>query len=128
MKLTSPVIITPRLLPGLHIGDTFVSIEFGNETSDERIRYHYYLDGPDWSHESDDLTSGVGGGSLQEGLSSLLSFLGAFAEAIQYSTNGRESENLDLFPEHVRDWASANSDEIGMLSCELEETPSLIAE
>jgi hypothetical protein len=60
----------------------------------------------------------VGGGCIQEALSSLLSFLVASAEAVRY---GSDSDNSDLFPKKVAEWAYMNSDELSMLSVELEE-------
>lgn len=126
MTLNSPVQITSRLLAGVQIGDTEISIGYAGETSDGRTRYEYYIDSEAFNHHAKDLKSGCGGGSLQEGLESLLSFLGAAAESWRYS--GKDGENSDLFPEAVCEWAAQNSDEISMLAIELEETEGLIAE
>jgi hypothetical protein len=124
--------ITSRLLPGIKVGDATISIEYDasieydGSGDDGRVRYRYYIDLPKWEHNSNDLT---GRGGLQEGLSSLLSFLSAFAEAVRYrESTGRYSENADLFPDRLEAWAVENSDELSMLSCELEETPHLIQE
>lgn len=123
MEIRQPCIITPRLLPGLQIGDAFVSIEYGGTTYDNRQGYRYYIDLPRFSYEGEDIASGVGGGSLQSGLKSLLSFLGAFAESIRYQEHiGTECESTTLFPPKLADWATQNSDEITMLGIELEES------
>ena len=56
-------------------------------------------------------------------MASLCSFLGAAAEAYSYAMRtGRESDNADLFSQAVTEWASQNSDELGMIACELEES------
>ena len=48
-------------------------------------------------------------------LASLLAFIGAFAEARR-----PDSDNRGLFPDGMRDWAEANSDEIDMTRLEIE--------
>lgn len=128
MKLSHPFIITPRLLPGVRIGNAFLSIEWSKRPGREgRARYQYHIDTPDFSHSGDDLQSGCGGGDLMEGMASLLSFLDACAESRRYSLrSGRKGENSDLFPEIVGEWAEANSDEIAMTKLEIEETPNCI--
>jgi hypothetical protein len=120
MILHQPFQISARLLPAIRIGDDWISIEFDGE-SQGRARYRYHIDFGKEYHQGNDLKSGVGGGSLQQGMASLLSFLSACAES--YNCKG---ENYDLFPPHVAEWAYQNSDEISMLQCELEETPNLI--
>lgn len=91
---------------------------------DNRDRYQYHIDADGRSHSGCDLKSGCGGGTLQEGLESLLSFLSAAAESYRYK--GMEGENSDLFPEWVDEWAAQHSDEIGMMRLELEENKDLI--
>ena len=146
MLLKSPVMITARLLPGVQIGDAWVSIEYSDRAGrDGRVRYRWYVDLKDGREFSgDDLQSGCGGGSLQAGLESLLCFLGAFAESWQHfirnggempvETSGQvkalmyQVEGMNSFPAGLVQWAMQNSDEIGMLQIELEETPDLIEE
>lgn len=129
MTLQNPFIITARLLPGLHIGNAFVSIEYAGSTSDGRQRYRYHIDIGDKTHTADDLSSGVGGGSLQDGMESLLSILSACAESRAYRRYAkRAGENENLFPEFIADWADTYSDEISMLQCEIEEAENLIEE
>ena len=68
-----------------------------------------------------DLKSGCQGGSEQDGMESLLSFLGAAAEAYYYTLlTGRKPDNGDLFPDFVVQWAYFNSDEISMVVYEME--------
>lgn len=126
MTLHPPFCITSRLLAGVRIGQTEISIEIGKETNDGRIRYRYHLDGPGIEHTGDDLKSGVGGGSLVQGMASLLSFLGAAAESYRYCRMDwdkiGEDDNASLFPREVTEWAYQNDDEISMLQLEIEES------
>ena len=56
----------------------------------------------------DDLRSGSGDDSPVSALASLLSFLGAWAESVDWSwRNGRRGENVDLFPASLADAAQA---------------------
>lgn len=123
IKIHSPAQITPRLLPGLKIGEGWVSIEYGPVVMDlqgygRRQSYRYFIDIPGYEHEDDDLRSGCQGGSLQQGLGSLMAFLGAFGEAHLY---GVEGENADLFPVELADWARENLDEFGYFGALLDE-------
>ena len=128
LTVRAPCIITARLLPGLRIGNGSVSIEYGGITTDNRRQYMYHIDIPGYSYSGGDLSSGVGGGSLQSGLSSLLSFLGAFAESIAYCHGNDEGKHADLFPPKLREWAIQNSDEISMLEAEIGESETPIIE
>lgn len=130
MEIREPCCITSRLLPGVRIGDSEISIGYSDQPGlGGRTRYRYYIDTPAASVESDDLQSGCCGGTLRSGLESLLGFLGAFAESVQYeSRTERKSENADLFPASLAEWAVQNSDELGMLAIEVEETDDCIVE
>jgi hypothetical protein len=112
------------------VGGAFISIEYAHHTSDSRQAYRYHIDLPGGKeYSSSDLASGVGGGSLQSGLESLLSFLSACGEGRSYSTRtGSESENADLFPEYVAEFTEQYSDELSMLAIELEENQNAIQE
>jgi hypothetical protein len=128
MELTSPVIITPRLLVGLHIGQSFLSIDYAG-SEDGRQKYIIHIDTPDWEYSTDDLRSGVGGGNLQEGLASTLAFLSSAGEAYRYSLQLKTpNDDEQIFPPNVCKWAYQNSDELSMLEYELEETAGLIQE
>lgn len=128
MLLKSPVMITPRLAAGVEVGDAWVSIEYSDRAGSEgRIRYRWFVDFKDGREFSDDdLQGGCVSNSLQYGLENLVGFLCAFAESWKYA--GADGENADLFPASMAEWAVANSDELAMLQCELEETPGLIDE
>ena len=129
MILHSPLIITSRLMPGLKIGDGFISLGYSARSRDNRMVYQVWIDLPDSEHEVTDLRSGCGGGGIQDGLANLLGFLGAAAESRQYrERTGREGENESLFPPAVVDWASENSDDISAFAFDLEEGPPLVTE
>jgi len=126
MEISSPLCITSRLLPGCRIGEAEVSIEYAGATPDSRQRYHWHIDlsNGGGEFEGDKLCSGVGEGSLQEGLESLLCFLGAFASACNTKNWKRKDfENAQLFPPDLAKWATAHADEIAMMKTELEEHP-----
>lgn len=129
MILKPPFMISGRLMPAIQIADAIISIEIGClRQVDGRDCYRIFIDIGDKSYEVDDLRSGCQGGTIQEEMESLLSFLGAAAESYHHRTrNNRPSENEDLFCKEVTEWAYQNSDEISMLACELSETPGLIS-
>lgn len=124
MTLNAPFCISARLLPAVQVGKAWISIEIDGETSDGRTRYRWYIDTPNFEQTGNDLCSGCQGGSLQDGMASLLSFLSAAAESYRYK--GMDGENADLFPQQVTEWAAQHSDELSMLAMELEENPELI--
>jgi hypothetical protein len=131
MLLSTPVEITPRLLPGVRVGSTWVAIEYAARNgADGRTRYQWRIDLPDGSeHSGDDHQSGCCGGNLREGLESLLSFLSACGESVNYGTRtGSPGENADLFPPAVAEWAAQNTDELSTLATEVEESPGCIQE
>jgi hypothetical protein len=64
------------------------------------------------------LKSGCQGGTEREGMESLLSFLTAAAEAYRYTMRtGRESDNSELFPAFVVEWAYQNDSELQSVQC-----------
>jgi len=129
MRIASPCEITSRLLPGLRVADGTISIEYAGSDADGRTRYRWYLDIPAGEFSGDDLKSGCQGGNLQSGLESLISFLSACGEALAYSDHsGHESENADLFPRYVAEWAAYNRDELSIAALELEEGGQIISE
>lgn len=129
LELHKPFIITPRILAGLKIGkDSYISIAYGHTNGEGRMCYSIWIDIGEKEFYVDDLKSGCRGSDLQEGMTSLLSFLGAAADAYRYEMGGRKSDNSDLFVPEVVEWAYQNSDEISMLAYEISESPALIVE
>jgi hypothetical protein len=113
MIIHSPCVITARLLPGIKIGDSFLSIAYGEMTFDGRQGYIVYIDSPGWNYSFSDMNSGVGGGTLQNGLISALSFL-------SYA-----GESKEMFPSHVCEWAYLWQDELSTLHLEMEESSEI---
>jgi hypothetical protein len=130
MQLHSPFCITARLLPGVQVGNDYISIEYAGDTASGRTRYRCYLDIGDKEYESDDLKSGCQGGGLQEGMASLCCFLEACGESYGYKMRNphSEPENLGLFPEWVAEWAYQHSDELSMIEMEIEESETELIE
>jgi len=128
MILHPPFEITARLLPGVKIQErtadkpAYLSIEYAGVTEDGRRRYRYHIDLPDGTeYSAADLKSGVGGGNLQAGMASLLSFLSHAAEC-------HPDPDGDLFPKAVCEWAKNQSDELLMLHLEIEESKTPLIE
>ncbi len=129
MRLEQPFVITSRLMAGLCGNGGEISIGYAKRDSDGRTAYDVWIDIPAGEFHITDLRSGCQGGSLQEGMASLLSFLTAAAESLAYQERtGHQGENTDLFPLPVVEWARQQSDELTGLQMEIEETPGLIAE
>lgn len=137
ISVNFPCIITSRLLPGVRVSESEISIAYDGVSSDGRTIYRYWLDlkidDRRIEYCDNDLQSGVGGGSLQDGLESLLSFLTACGESYGYAMrkNGQlvdDDGNANLFPADVAEWSYINSDELGMLAYDLAETDNVIVE
>lgn len=84
--------------------------------SDGRTAFAYciYDSNGELLYQDNDLSSAAS--SALEGMQSLVSFLLACAES-----ESEESENYSLFPASVREWAEMVSDELTMISLEIEE-------
>lgn len=126
MILHHPLTITPRLLAGVRVGDAFISIEpTGRRDSAGRTIWRY-IDRGSEEHTGEDLRTH---GGRQEALESLLTFLSAAAESYAYTLRtSRRSDNENLFPAMVTEWAHQYSNEISMLAYDLEELGKLIEE
>lgn len=112
IRITEPVIITPRLLPGVRVGGAFVSVQrHAQRRPDGRYVFSYAIDFPGGEHEGADVTSPRPG--LQEALSTVLTFL---------------AQETPPFPPDVAEWALSVSDELSLLASQLDETDGLIEE
>ena len=121
MELLSPFEIGPRLLPALRIGGAWVYLERTRGAGEYgKPTFLWTIDLPDGTeHFGDDLCGWEG---LQGMFGSLLAFLGAAADRHGYQlASGRESENANLFPPAVAEWAYQHADEIDSLRVEIEE-------
>lgn len=129
MQLHEPFIIGPRLLPALRIGDAILSLEGMTEatvTGALRVRRMspaFILDIGSEEHRIDDLQSGAGGfRSLVEPFETLLSFMSACAESIQYrARTGHGGDNADMFPPPIAQWCADHASDIEAAQCELQD-------
>lgn len=127
MLLHSPVMITSRLLPGVKVGKDTLSIEPTARECAGRIVWRMIIDFADGTESFECTDLSTFRHDRQDALASCLSFLSACGEGYCYQlTTGRKSENADLFPPHIAEWAYRNNDELSMLSFELEENSGLI--
>jgi len=117
IEIQPPMIITPRLLPGVKIEDGFISIEKTEKTEGRgKPIWRWFVDIPEGEFTRDDLAGCEGHRGMME---SMLAFLEAAAESYP------DGENADLFPIPVVEWAQHNSDEICMIRTEIESGPMI---
>lgn len=131
MILQNPFIIGSRLLPAIKVGSGTLSLEFVGY-AESRMVFRWYLDLDDGREFSEaDLKSGVQGSTTQRMFESLLGFLCAAAESLQYRVRKGLAEpdpdsNEGLFPPDVVAWADFNADELTAIQMELQEHPGLL--
>lgn len=130
MVLNSPFKISSRLLPCVEIDGATISLEYSGNLRG-RGTYRWYFDHKELGEfSSNDLQSGMGGASLQDMFGTLFCFMSACGESYRYkmANPNSEPENLDLFPEPMREWCYRHSDELTILELECEESENLIEE
>ena len=110
-------------MPGLHINGAWLCLEYSKHPSrDGRTRYHWQLLLPNGREfNGHDLQSGCQGGDLQEGFTCLLMILGAAADAYRASMQDRHSEDEDMFPNEVNEWAYQNDSDLQAFAYDLDE-------
>ena len=120
MIIKPPFCITPRLLPGIRIGGAWLSVDYAKEQNQQYRTYVYYLDFA--GKEFTGTCNSPNYYGLQKGLETLLNFLGVFEIAVRYNkATGHKSEELELFPKELANWAMENNTEIFDLECRLTE-------
>jgi len=123
MLLKSPFIIGSTLSPALKIGDSTLHLTDVQVAEEGRNRATFLLVTPEFEYE-DQLRFGIGGFiSIVAAFDSFLSFLEAAAEAAEAAEyevrTGMKSDNSDLFPPHVTEWALLNKDEMSLVHSEI---------
>lgn len=115
-----PCTVFAELADGSVIQVWHIGNEWQPDELSHRQRYGYVIvsagdnGAHGWRYDGDDIRSGCGVGiDVMAAADTLVSFLGASAEAYGY---GADSENYDLFPAHVTEWAYVNDDEIAALA------------
>jgi hypothetical protein len=112
MILQNPLLISARLLPAVRIGNNWISFDNGDWIFDLESGQEYIE------------TSWSPGASrdLREWFASILGFLSAALESRSFRVRtGMQGENEDLFPAFVLDAFDGLSDEVSMLSYDLQE-------
>jgi hypothetical protein len=89
--------------------------------SDDRPQFSYVIEASGATATGADLRLGCGAEPrLGDALECLLSFLGAYVEAVRFETSDHCSDNSGLFPDELREWASmVDADAVELLRSEL---------
>ena len=111
MTLSSPFLISARLLPAVSIGKGSEQVTVSLSPSG------FILDGPFGEHEVTDLTL-RGNPSIESAFETLLSFMSAAVESFHYK--GMDGENADLFPAPVTEAIAQVSSELESVWFELQ--------
>lgn len=111
-------------IDGVRVGVTYAGMRY--EPNDGiRAAYHWQVDLPGNVTGATDLHGPAtrGNPGPRSMLTTLLAFLGAAAESYGYDMRHGpgSSENGDLFPPAVTEWAYMHDDELTMLASELDE-------
>ena len=118
MIVSPPLFISSRLMAALTIeGDTggIINLEHTGRSAEGRQTYRWLIETHDHVElgRGDDLSSGVGDEpDYTSMMETLLGFLGAGAESYGHTMRGGTSDNSDLFPAAVMEWAYMNDDEL----------------
>lgn len=110
--MNNTIQISPRLLPGVKIGDSWLSFEPDSEV--------FHLDTPDFYKASCGLKARTAIPMLRQ-FHGMLSFMLAAAEAQNAVDAGRFSDNADIFSLDIMRWCQENATEIGCVQYELED-------
>lgn len=114
--VTGPHEIGTRLAPALKLPDgSRVTIAVSGRNGEGRVTYQWYVDDSDGAEigSGNDMFSAVNGDPDVEAVfASFGSFVAAWAETFRRDY----SDNADLFPQSMQDWAESNSDDLSMLT------------
>ena len=126
LLLAPPLFISSRLMAAVRVGDAggTVHIEPRGRDHVDRAVWRYVIEDNDGTILDDgtDLRSGVGDDfDARKTMATLLGLLGAAAESYRYTMYGQTSENVDLFPPDVTEWAYQYDDELAALALELDD-------
>ena len=120
--LYPPVFISSRLAAAVDVAGATVSVEpTGRANRDGKTEWRWYVDTPDGGDHSGAELWGWGGSA--DMLETLLSFMGACGESVNYrARTGRGGDNAELFPPAVAEWCAAHGDELSAVGFELAES------
>jgi len=107
----------------IQVADATLTVEMsGNIDSDGRDIYALTIVTPTFEHSDHSIKSGCLGGTEAKGMRASLSFLFACAEGMSFERcTSHKSDNADLFPRHVGEWAFAHADELAMAMEDVEQ-------
>lgn len=113
--LTSPLIISSRLLPAIQIGGATLSIDFAGYSDDNRCMTRFYVDTPDGElYDGEGPSMGVGQEyDPRECLGSALVFLSYDGERWPHAEDGF------YYSGAVAAWASTHADDLSIAGMEL---------
>ena len=119
--LKPPFIIGSTLSPALKIGGSTLHLTDVQLAEQGRDQATFLLVTPEFEYQDDQLRSGTGGFQSTVGIfESFLGFMQAACEAAEYEERtGYDSENSDLFPRHVVEWALLNKCELDYTHMEI---------
>jgi len=117
--------ITPRLMPGMRVGDAMISCQPDRIERDElgsRRRWRYSIDAVGVTFTGTDLGAPAcgTGDDPRSMLAALVAFLSAAGEAYDAAGGARPAQGW-MFGPAVDAWASRNSDELTIAALELDE-------
>ena len=124
LTLRPPMHISARLMAAIRVGhSTTIHITPVRRDPDDRVIWRYIIeDDHQVLDDATDLRSGTGDPTdPRKAMVTLLGFLGAAAEAYRHTMTGQGSENADLFPPDLTEWAYEHDDELAALALELEQ-------
>jgi hypothetical protein len=111
--MTYPFFISSRRMPALRVGNGIIHLEKVDWDPEGRLFARLIIDMPFPMSNTSTIHSGVQGfRSYVEPFAVLLDFLSAAAEAWRREN----SDNRNMFPEDVMEWASDNEGEIALCS------------
>jgi hypothetical protein len=131
MKLESPLMISPRLLPAVKIADCTISLEFHDYSADNRCTLATHYDRPGRKSFTEiALSTGVGeewnDETVRKSFCALLGFLSAAVESRGYrERQGKPRDDSadtteNLFPPFIVRFFAKHASELESLSIELE--------
>jgi hypothetical protein len=122
-ELVKPIYISSRLMAAVKVDGMEIGIDPTGETRGGKSEWYWYVEPYGSCKRIAEGWDLAGRGDANEMMATLLTFLSAFGESVGYANRRRvplsETENGDLFPAELAEWAEANGEEFDMLSDEI---------
>jgi hypothetical protein len=121
--LRPPLFISPRLMAAVRVDDSGATlhIEPTDRDNDGRMVWRYVIeDSGGYVLDDAEIRSGVGDPiNARKAMATLINFLGAAADSYRHTMTGGHSDNADMFPPQVMEWAYEHDDELAALALDL---------